>query len=462
MTYWWKSFIIFIAGLFLLSCASSPVASSKPVSNTLSKNKIIIAIDAGHGGKDPGAIGQNGWQEKTINLAVAKALYDLLDKDPAFSPVMTRKGDYFISVSHRSEIARTQSAHLLVSIHADAAQNNKATGSSVWVLSNKRADSELGRLLEQQEKQSELLGGGGDILGGDVDLYLSHAVIDLQFGYAQRMGYDLASKLLREMKKVGNLHKNKPEHASFGILRSPDIPSVLIEVGFISNSNQEKLLASQHYQNKLAKAIYTGICHYFQDNPVEPITRATTTSTFVTPVINTASKIDENSQTLLNQPTENNYNLPSLPPKTKPVNSLQANVHIVKKNETLFSISKQYGITVSKLRNLNNLSEGQVIYIGQSLKVSEDSTPSLKKDTSVSINKKTQQKVSKKTNKSELVGKNKPTVSKKQITHKVSKGEGLSTIASKYRVKITDLKKVNNIKTNTVRIGQTLKIPMEQ
>lgn len=461
MTNWLKSFIIFIAGLFLLSCASTPVANSKPVANPLSKNRIIIAIDAGHGGKDPGAIGQNGWQEKTINLAVAKALYDLLDKDPVFSPVMTRDGDYFISVSHRSEIARTKSAHLLISIHADAAQNNKATGSSVWVLSNKRADSELGRLLEQQEKQSELLGGGGDILGGDVDLYLSHAVIDLQFGYAQRMGYDLASKLLSEMKKVGKLHKNSPEHASFGILRSPDIPSVLIEVGFISNANQEKLLASRDYQNKLARAIYIGICRYFRDNPVETITR-TNTSTFVTPAVTTPPKIVENPQTVLNQPTVNDYNSPLQPSKTQPVNSLQANIHIVKKNETLFSISKQYGITVSKLRNLNKLSEEQVIYVGQSLKISEDTTSSLKNGTPVSANQKAQDKISKKSNKSESVRKNKSSFSKKQITHKVSKGESLSTIANKYRVKVTDLKKFNNIKTDTVRIGQILKIPTEQ
>lgn len=461
MTNWWKSFIIFIAGLFLLSCASTPVANSKPVANPLSKNKIIIAIDAGHGGKDPGAIGQNGWQEKTINLAVAKALYDLLDKDPAFSPVMTRDGDYFISVSHRSEIARTKSAHLLVSIHADAAQNNKATGSSVWVLSNKRADSELGRLLEQQEKQSELLGGGGDVLGGDVDLYLSHAVIDLQFGYAQRMGYDLATKLLSEMKEVGKLHKNRPEHASFGILRSPDIPSVLIEVGFISNSNQEKLLASRDYQNKLARAIYIGICRYFRDNPVETITR-TNTSTFVTPAVTNPPKIDENPPSLLNQPTGNDYNLPIQASKAIPVNTLLTNIHIVKKNETLFSISKQYGITVSQLRNLNKLSEEQVIYVGQSLKVSENTSSSLKNVTSVSENQKVQEKISKKSNKSESARKNKSSLSKKQITHKVSKGEGLSTIANKYRVKVTDLKKVNNMKTNTIRIGQILIIPREQ
>ncbi len=450
MTYWLKNFLIFVSGFFLLSCASSPIAISKPIETTATKNKIIVAIDAGHGGKDPGAIGQNGLQEKTINLAVAKALYALLDKDPAFSPVMTRKGDYFITVSHRSEIARNHSAHLLVSIHADAAQNSKAIGSSVWVLSNKRADSELGRLLEQQEKQSELLGGSGDVLGGDVDHYLSHAVIDLQFGYAQRMGYDLATKLLSEMKTVGRLHKHKPEHASFGILRSPDIPSVLIEVGFISNARQEKLLASPEYQVKLAKAIYRGIRRYFHDNPVELITR-TDTKTSVNLAVPNKTKGKQPSK-ITKLPTQTITTSSKTTSERMTAILPSANIHIVKQNETLFSLSRQYGITVDKIRQLNNLSAKQIIYVGQRLTIAtnkdEPSTNTL------SLNKKKQ--AYKKKN-DQLT---KSRVTEKQLTHKVSKGEGLSIIASKYRVKVTDLKKVNNMKTDIVRTGQLLKIPM--
>src|SRR5699024_11898006 len=138
-------------------------------------------------------------------------LYALLKKDPYFIPVLTRTGDYFISVQQRSEIARSKRADYLISIHADAAPNRKATGASVWVLSNQRADTELGRWLEQHEKQSELLGGAGDVLAKESNPFLSQAVIDLQFAYAQRVGYDLASQLLRQVRLITPFHKSIPE-----------------------------------------------------------------------------------------------------------------------------------------------------------------------------------------------------------------------------------------------------------
>ncbi|MGL4858685.1 MAG: N-acetylmuramoyl-L-alanine amidase, partial [Enterobacteriaceae bacterium] len=190
--------------------------------------RIVIAIDAGHGGQDPGAIGPGGVQEKQVTLSIAHKLRALLEQDPLFVPVLTRTGDYFISVMGRSDVARGKKANLLISIHADAAPNRSATGASVWVLSNRRADSELGRWLEQHEKQSELLGGAGDLLASrDMDPYLSKAVLDLQFGHSQRVGYDVAKRVLRQLQRITPLHKNLPEHASLGVLRSPDIPSLL-------------------------------------------------------------------------------------------------------------------------------------------------------------------------------------------------------------------------------------------
>ncbi|MTC58634.1 N-acetylmuramoyl-L-alanine amidase AmiB [Providencia rustigianii] len=247
------------------------VPATKPaVTKSLPKGtkQVVIAIDAGHGGKDPGAIGKNGYKEKDVTLSVARKLYQKLDADPMFKPVMTREGDYFISVSGRSDVARKKGANMLVSIHADSAPNSSARGASVWVLSNRRANSELGSWLEQREKQSELLGGAGDALSG-ADPYLSQAVLDLQFGHSQRVGYDVAVHVIQQLRKVGNIHKKTPEHASLGVLRSPDIPSILVETGFISNTAEEQLLKSNDYQEKVADGIHQGLRQYFLANPLQ-------------------------------------------------------------------------------------------------------------------------------------------------------------------------------------------------
>ncbi|AIN62865.1 MULTISPECIES: N-acetylmuramoyl-L-alanine amidase AmiB [Providencia] len=254
------------------SQAQRPAVAPAPVktNKTMPKGakQVVIAIDAGHGGKDPGAIGKNGYREKDVTLSVARKLYAKLEADPMFKPAMTRDGDYFISVSGRSDVARKKGANMLVSIHADSAPNSSARGASVWVLSNRRANSELGNWLEQREKQSELLGGAGDALSG-ADPYLSQAVLDLQFGHSQRVGYDVAVQVLHQLRKVGNIHKRSPEHASLGVLRSPDIPSILVETGFISNSAEEQLLKSNDYQEKVAEAIHQGLRQYFLANPLQ-------------------------------------------------------------------------------------------------------------------------------------------------------------------------------------------------
>ncbi|KFC07269.1 N-acetylmuramoyl-L-alanine amidase [Trabulsiella guamensis ATCC 49490] len=244
-----------------------PAASARAVAPG---DKVIIAIDAGHGGQDPGAIGPGGTREKNVTIAIARKLRTLLNADPMFKGVMTRDGDYFISVMGRSDVARKQNANFLVSIHADAAPNRDATGASVWVLSNRRANSEMASWLEQHEKQSELLGGAGDVLANSQsDPYLSQAVLDLQFGHSQRVGYDVAVNVLGQMQRVGNLHKRHPEHASLGVLRSPDIPSILVETGFISNTSEERLLASDEFQQQIADAIYSGLRKYFAAHPIQ-------------------------------------------------------------------------------------------------------------------------------------------------------------------------------------------------
>ncbi|WP_413492718.1 N-acetylmuramoyl-L-alanine amidase [Morganella psychrotolerans] len=252
---------------------AEPVQAKIPVVPTgkIPKNsrQVVVAIDAGHGGKDPGAIGQNGLKEKNVTISIARKLEKRLKDDPMFKPVLTRDGDYFISVAGRSEVARKFGANMLVSVHADSAPNRTARGSSVWVLSNRRANNELGSWLEKSEKQSELLGGAGDALANGADPYLSQAVLDLQFGNSQRVGYAVAQDVIRQLRQVGKVHKGTPEHASLGVLRSPDIPSILVETGFISNESEEQLLGSDSYQEQVAAAIHGGLRAYFTANPLQ-------------------------------------------------------------------------------------------------------------------------------------------------------------------------------------------------
>lgn len=382
----------------------------KSTTNT-SSSSVVVAIDAGHGGQDPGAIGSKGLEEKSVTLAIARQLKTLMADDPLFKPVLTRNDDYFVSVMGRSEVARKQQANLLVSIHADAAPNRKATGASVWVLSNRRANSEMATWLEQHEKQSELLGGAGDVLANSsADKYLSQAVIDLQFGHSQRVGYDVASQVLQQIQKVSRVHKHSPEHASLGVLRSPDIPSLLVETGFISNSNEERLLGSRDYQQKIAQAIYTGIRHYFMSHPLQGI------------------------------PNDKNHMLPSSKERTKGdsitatgVKSANTKVHQVKRGETLLGIANRYGITMTRLMQHNNLEKGD-IWVGQRLHI-----PAAKPDKGT----KTTQKAA------------------RPLTHSVKKGETLTRIAATYGVSMSQIKQANKMNSTAVQMGQTLVIPLE-
>lgn len=232
--------------------------------NSKTELPIIVAIDAGHGGHDPGAMGCRGIYEKHITFSIARKLKTLLNADPIFQAVMIRDGDYFLSVMDRSDLARKKKANILISIHADSALNPKIRGASVWVLSNRRAKTEMMHWLQRREKHAELLGGLGDILTNyQNDPYFNHLVLDLQFGYSQREGYNIATQMLHQLKNVSFLHKNTPEYSNFGILKSPDIASVLVETGFISNYQEEHLLTTNEYQEKIAQALYKGLRSYF-------------------------------------------------------------------------------------------------------------------------------------------------------------------------------------------------------
>jgi len=236
-------------------------AKIKPASHKRGKRDVIVAIDAGHGGIDPGAIGKNGTYEKDVVLAIAKELAQFMQKEPGMYPVMIRKDDYYLKLRKRIELARQYKADLFISIHADALPDGRiAKGSSVYMLSQKGASSEAVKWLAKKENSADLLGG---ISLNDKDDVLASVLLDLsQTGTLEASAY-AAEKMVSALGQVTNLHYRKVQHAAFMVLRSPDIPSVLIETAFISNPVEEKRLKTPQYQKKIAKAILNGAKAYF-------------------------------------------------------------------------------------------------------------------------------------------------------------------------------------------------------
>lgn len=288
-----------------------------------SARDIIIAIDAGHGGEDPGSIGPSGFYEKNITLPIARQLAQLIDRQPGMKAMMVRTNDYYLHVNRRTEIARGQQADLLVSIHADAFTSPQPRGASVWVLSLRRATSEVGRMLEQTERHSELLGGVAEIIKDSAnERYLAQTVLDLSMNHSMVTAYQVANEVLAELGKVAHLHKKEPQAASLGVLKAPDIPSILVEVGFISNPAEEKQLKAAAHQTRLAQSLFTALKRHFE--------------------------------------------------KTPPADSLfaqqRAREHRVSAGESLSLLAQRYNVSIDELRNHNQLSSDS-IRVGQTLRI---------------------------------------------------------------------------------------------
>ncbi|PPC85743.1 MAG: N-acetylmuramoyl-L-alanine amidase [Methylotenera sp.] len=248
--------------------ALPPLTEELPADNTNSNKEgerlITIAIDAGHGGEDPGARGANGSHEKVITLAIAKKLKAKVDAEPNMRGVLTRDGDYFVPLGMRVVKARKLKADLFVSIHADAFTNPAARGSSVFALSEKGATSASARYLAKKENESDLIGGVS--LGGR-DPVLAKTLLDLSQTAMINDSLKLGKAVLNQIADINKLHKNHVEQAGFAVLKSPDIPSILVETAFISNPEEERRLNDDAYQDKLVNSILTGIKKYFSTQP---------------------------------------------------------------------------------------------------------------------------------------------------------------------------------------------------
>ena len=242
-------------------------AKKAPVKKSVkqsAKRDIVIAIDAGHGGEDPGALGPRRVREKDVVLAIARELNTLLKADQGFQPTLIRTGDYYVSLKGRRDLARKRQADLFVSIHADAFRRKEANGASVYALSTRGATSTAARYLAQRENAADLVGG---VSLSDKDDVLAGVLADLSMTSTLDTRLKLGDKVLRNVDNVAKLHKDNVEQAGFAVLKSPDIPSILVETGFISNPGEAKKLATSKYQKKMARAIHRGIRDWFLAHP---------------------------------------------------------------------------------------------------------------------------------------------------------------------------------------------------
>lgn len=366
----------------------------KPASNGM--RNIMIAVDPGHGGEDPGAKGPGGIYEKNVTLAIAKELVKLINDTPGYAAFLTRSSDYYVSLRGRTQIARNKGADLFVSIHADAFKDASAQGAGVFALSQRGATSETARWLAQSENDADLVGG---VNLGDKDPVLQGVLLDLSMTATVATSLDMGDKVMGQMKKFTKMHRGFVEQAGFVVLKNPDIPSLLIETGFITNPQEAKNLSNPKFRATMAKGIFAGIDSHFRAKPpmdtalaaarggkAMPAMDKVTPETESAPVIvrrddsadKKANDESDELEKLVAEKTASKKAEPRIPiSKTtpnKPVVSAKAIVsgksvkHVVKKGDTLSGIAARYKVSVIAVKESNKLN-GQQVQIGQTLQI---------------------------------------------------------------------------------------------
>ncbi|RDS78853.1 LysM peptidoglycan-binding domain-containing protein [Dyella monticola] len=328
--------------------ASSKLTSRKGVTTRQaavllnSQRQVIVAVDAGHGGKDQGAHGPDGTLEKNVTLAVARNLAALINRQPGMKAILTRDGDYFIPLKQRYEIARQNQADLFVSIHADSYTSSDARGSSVWVLSPRGKSSVAAQMLADRENSSDLIGGVS--LAAENDS-LASVLLDMQQGWAVQASDSVAQDVLNALSALGPTHRGYVEHANFVVLRSPDVPSILVETAFISNPTEEHKLRDPAHQQQLADAIMDGVKGYFMSDP-PPGTWFAMEAARRKGVLIGSDATAKSSDTVASA--------------DGPSDADVRDMHRVADGETLRSIAKQYGVSVDSLKSINGISSNSV------------------------------------------------------------------------------------------------------
>ncbi|MGF6711928.1 N-acetylmuramoyl-L-alanine amidase [Luteibacter sp. W1I16] len=350
-----------------------------------SERKVVVAIDAGHGGEDPGARGATGLREKDVTLQVARELADQINRQPGMQAVLTRNGDYFIPLKRRYQIAREHNADMFVSIHADAFKNSDAKGSSVWVLSPRGKTSEAARWLADRENRADLVGG---VSLDDKDDTLAAVLLDLQQGYAMQASESIAGNVLKALGRLGPTHRGYVERANFVVLRSPDVPSILVETAFITNPSEERRLRDDGHRRELATAVLGGVRNYFESMPppgtwfaAQAARRNGTSVASAAASAPAAPAVGSDADAIASSAVKSATRAPApkkaaakaddrqlaaadtTPPAKKVTARADENVrdvHRVNRGETLTGIAQQYGVSVGALKLANKMTDNNV------------------------------------------------------------------------------------------------------
>lgn len=312
----------------LVPIGSAPAVRNAPVvkADAPRGREIVVAIDPGHGGKDPGARGPTGVREKDVVLQISRRLSEIIEADPHMRAYLTRSSDRFVNLRERMERSRGAEADLFISIHADAFRDRRVRGATVYVLSSKGASDEAARRLADRENAA-LIGG---VALKDKDSTLAGVLLDLSQNAALSASFDVGGEILQEIGQITTVRKKRVQEAPFLVLKSPDVPSVLIETAYISNPNDEKNLASSAYRERLAQAIFAGVTDYFESNPPPG--------------------------TLL-----------AAAQRAKPDRAADVK-HVIRRGETLSTIANRYHVSVRRIRSVNNL-RGDKIVVGKVLRI---------------------------------------------------------------------------------------------
>lgn len=345
----------------IVKTIDSDIAEGKP-------RPVVIAVDAGHGGDDPGARGKGGTLEKIVTLEIARDLAKLIDAQPGMHAVLTRSGDYFVPLKQRFQIAREHKADLFVSIHANSCPDFcDARGASVWVLSPNGKQSEAGKWLAKSENASDLIGG---VSLDDKNHMLASVLLDLSQGASMHAAHEVGGDVLTALGKIGPLYRDTVQGANFVVLRSPDVPSILVETAFISSRQDEHRLDSSQDRQRLAKGILTGVQQYFETTPppgtwfaTERNKRLYLTASAAPEVATTAATAHGDKAVSADAPQ-----LASVEKSSGSDDPFQ-DMHKVARGETLSGIARQYGVSMGSLRSVNSskIQSGGGIQVGQVL-----------------------------------------------------------------------------------------------
>jgi N-acetylmuramoyl-L-alanine amidase len=367
-----------------ISTATAAVKSVQEIESSQGQRDIVVAISAGHGGEDPGGTGYDGKiKEKNITLSMSRALFRHLDAIPGYKPVMIRDGDYYVDLKRRPQMARETRADLFVALHADWFETSAARGVTIYAMNGDRADRENARRVTEKENGADLLGGvGSDISLGGLDDDVALTLVSLQMAWSREQSVIAGDQILDSLAGIARLRKDKVQQASLQVLNSPDIPSMLIETGYLTNPAEARKLASSSYQQEMTQAIAQGIMNYFYDAPPEGSLVAWQKDNGVAP-----------------------------------------SSYTVKRGDSLSVVAQRFGIAQNELKSANGLSSN-TIHIGQTLTIpGAASLPSASE-------------------------------------HKIQRGETLSEIAQRYRVRLSNLRQANNLRGDRIMVGQVLKIPL--